>query len=109
MCPVIELTLGRTLDVVGKFLDHFVVKNRVLAEPYVHAAVYLRRTQLFFHEPEGQYFIDADLVVVSDGCIESVAKKFYCHVRMPLSSRCFLNGLGRYANRVTEKSRSDRS
>ena len=43
VCPVIELAFRGQFDVVREFLFDFVIENRVLAEPDVHASIDLRR------------------------------------------------------------------
>ena len=71
--PVVQLALGRTFDILGKFLFDFVVEDRVLAEPDVHAAVDLRCGQLLFLKPETKDGIDANLVVIGYGRFHAFA------------------------------------
>ena len=122
MGPVIELSIGCTLDILNELRCNFFVKFGVFAESDVHAPVDLRRVQRLVHEPERQDCIDSQLIIVSNRCIMAVAEKFYRHInvfvrsldiRLRAGPACQIPddvpGHGQNENHVTENSRSGRS
>jgi hypothetical protein len=81
---VVQLAFTREFDVIGELVPYLVIESSVFAEPYIHATIDLRRTELLLLEPECQDGIDSRLVVVNNRFSHDFREKFDGH----LNHRC---------------------